>query len=150
MNSEKENQPKFKNQKQRALIEVRTTAQFIGQIMESSLGKFELSAPQFNILRILRGAGKSLNMQSVKERMIEVSPNATRLMDKLFDKGLISRIRCAKDRRVVYVEITKLGLDLLLQVDEDSDWKKMQTLQDKLTEAEADSLIKILTKICFK
>ena len=53
---------------------------------------------QYNILRILRGASKPIKVQTIKDRMIE-SPNATRLMDKLHDKGLIERVRCPHDRK---------------------------------------------------
>jgi DNA-binding MarR family transcriptional regulator len=142
--------PKFSSDRQKAIVEIRMTSQYVGHIMETALMKYDLSAPQFNILRILRGAGTPLNMQSVKERMIENSPNATRLMDKLFDKGLISRVRCEKDRRVVYVQIVEQGLKLLAEVDKDEDWKKLQEVQDRITDEEANQLMNILTKICPK
>ncbi len=125
-------------------------SQYLGHIMETALTKYDLSAPQFNILRILRGAGTPLNMQSVKERMIETSPNATRLMDKLYDKGLISRVRCEKDRRVVYVQIVEPGLKLLSDVDKDEDWKKLEEVQNRITDEEANELMKLLGKICPK
>lgn len=101
--------------------------------------------PQFNILRILRGAGEVLNVQTVKDRMIERSPNTTRLMDKLIDKGLIDRIRCESDRRVVYVSITKDGLALLSTIDNELDQTSL--FPTSLTEKEANTLSNLLDKL---
>jgi DNA-binding MarR family transcriptional regulator len=56
-------------------------------------------------------------MHSVKERMIDRAPNATRLTDKLIAKGLVERERCEEDRRIVYVRISEKGLELLKQID---------------------------------
>ena len=75
--------------------------------------------------------------------MIDRSPNATRLMDKLCDKDLIAREHCPNDRRVVYVEITKQGLTLL---DEISKYLKDDLLEN-LSEEEATQLSDLLDKI---
>ena len=75
------------------------------------LKEFNISHQQYNILRILRGAGKELTVNSVKERMIQKSPNSTRLMDKLCQKNLIERTRCENDRRIVYIKISREGLE---------------------------------------
>ena len=77
---------------------------------------FGISPQQFNILRILRGAGEAIKVQTIKERMLERAPNATRLMDKLCDKQLIRRLPCPDDRRVVHIEITTKGLTLLNEI----------------------------------
>lgn len=82
------------------------------------MSAYDLTMPQFNILRILRGAKDVMAVNTIKERMVEKSPNTTRLMDKLIDKALISRERCENDRRVVYVKITDKGLELLAKLDE--------------------------------
>lgn len=109
------------------------------------MAKYEISMPQFNILRILRGAKTALNVQTVKDRMIEKSPNTTRLMDKLIDKGLIDRIRCESDRRVVYVNITEFGLKLLSEIDEELDQTSL--FPSSLTDEEADTLSDLLDKL---
>lgn len=101
--------------------------------------------PQFNILRILRGAKEALSVHTVKGRMIEKSPNTTRLMDKLIDKGLIDRVRCESDRRVVYVSITEKGLDLLAQID--VDFEKTSLFPRALTDEEANMLSDLLDKL---
>ena len=107
-------QTKFKSPQQKAIINIRFTSKFLGNTQQNLMNQYDLTIPQFNILRILRGAGDAINVNTVKDRMIEKSPNTTRLMDKLIDKGLIERIRCEKDRRVVYVKISENGLAILL------------------------------------
>ena len=104
---------------------------------------FGISPQQYNILRILNGANEPLKVQVIKERMIERSPNATRLMDKLCDKNLIERERCEQDRRVVYVKIAKEGLQLLSRIDKSENLKFLE----KITEEEAKTLSDILDKI---
>src|SRR4051812_5508508 len=106
-------QSKFHSPFQKAVVNLRYTANFLGNIQNNFMMKFDLSIAQFNILRILRGAKGPLSVNSIKERMVERSPNTTRLMDKLIEKNLIERVRCDHDRRVVYVEITKHGLEIL-------------------------------------
>ena len=75
--------------------------------------------------------------------MIERSPNATRLMDKLCDKNLIKRERCEQDRRVVYAKITNQGLELLKNIDD----SRTVSFLGNLTEEEAATLSDLLDKI---
>jgi DNA-binding MarR family transcriptional regulator len=109
------------------------------------MDQYGLSMAQFNILRILRGAKSAINVQTVKERMIEKSPNTTRLMDKLIEKELIERTRCTKDRRVVYVEISKHGLAILKAIDDNSDILNM--IQVGLSDEESTILSDLLDKV---
>ncbi len=119
------------------------TANWINSQQNAFFKPFGLSPQQYNILRILRGAGEPLKVQTIKERMIERSPNATRLMDKLNDKGYIERVACPSDRRVVHINITKKGLKLL---DEISKELKHDYIKN-LTEEEAGILSNLLDKI---
>jgi DNA-binding MarR family transcriptional regulator len=109
------------------------------------MANFDLSMAQFNILRILRGANGAISVNQVKDRMVERSPNTTRLMDKLIDKGLMERVRCEEDRRVVYVSITNAGLSLLSQIDVDQDTKLDFT--GNISEEEAEILSQLLDKL---
>ena len=133
----------FPNQRIKALINVKYTASWLDQIGAELLRPYKISEQQYNILRILRGAGKAIPVHLVRDRMVQKSPNATRLMDKLCEKGLIGRHRCENDRRVVFVEITKKGLDLLekVQISELHDYMNV------LTEEEADLLNRLLDKL---
>ena len=91
------------------------------------------------------GAKKAISVNLVKERMVEKSPNTTRLMDKLIDKGLIERQRCKDDRRVVYIEISKKGLKLLEEIDKGLE--KFDFLPKTLTSKEAEQLSELLDKL---
>src|SRR5487761_762060 len=77
-----------------------------------------LSATQYNVLRILRGAPTGLPCGEIGNRMITRDPDITRLLDRLEKRALIERWRDAEDRRVVMAKITREGLDLLARLDE--------------------------------
>ena len=134
---------KFKNNKVKALINIKYTANWLTSKEITFFKPYGISPQQFNILRILRGADQAVKVQVVKERMIERAPNATRLMDKLCDKKLIERVRCEDDRRVVFVEINKKGLAFLKKIDAELNIDFL----NKLTEEEAKTLSNILDKI---
>ena len=110
-------QSKIDNPHVRAVVNVRYTSNWMSTKQNKFMSQFSLTMPQFNILRILRGAKEAITVNTVKQRMVEKSPNTTRLMDKLIDKGLIERERCSDDRRVVYVKISGEGLKLLSTID---------------------------------
>ncbi|MCF1421872.1 MarR family winged helix-turn-helix transcriptional regulator [Mangrovimonas futianensis] len=134
---------KFKDQRTKALINILYTAGWITAKQNTFFGTFGLSPQQYNILRILKGAKGPLRAQVVKERMIERSPNATRLMDKLCAKGLVERFDCKEDRRVVHVVITNKGLELLDEISDDfnDEWLK------NISEEEATQLSDLLDKL---
>jgi MarR family 2-MHQ and catechol resistance regulon transcriptional repressor len=134
---------KFENNKVKALLNIMYTANWIKSHQNDFFKTYGISPQQFNVLRILRGSNKALKVQTIKERMIERSPNATRLMDKLCNKNLIQRIACPEDRRVVHIEITNEGLLLL----DDISKNLKKDLLDKLTDAEAKQLSDLLDKI---
>lgn len=141
----KEIKSKFKSPQQKAIINIRFTSNWMAQKQNSYMAKFDLSMAQFNVLRILRGANDILNVNTIKERMVEKSPNTTRLMDKLIEKNLIERVRCEKDRRVVYVKIVQKGLDVLSQIDKD--FEDIFLFADKLSNEEAETLSNLLDKL---
>jgi DNA-binding MarR family transcriptional regulator len=107
----------FKDQSHKAVINIRYTSNFIGFYYKKQLEVFDLTLAQFNILRILRGANKKLSIKVVKDRMVEKSPNTTRLIDKLIAKEFTARSRCEEDRRIVYIKITEQGLSVLSELD---------------------------------
>ena len=76
-----------------------------------------LSEPQYNVLRILRGSGKPLQVYRVAERMLTREPDITRLFDRLVRAELVERTRCEDDRRVVWVSLTTKGRELVNKLD---------------------------------
>lgn len=145
MKIEERVQANFSSEQQKAIINLRITSNVIAAYQQQFMDRFDLTMPQFNILRILRGAKGPINVNTVKDRMIERSPNTTRLMDKLIDKGLIERIRCEQDRRVVYVDISDLGQELLSQIDEAPDFSHLT--QPSISNQEATQLSDLLDKL---
>lgn len=133
----------FSNERLKALLNIKYTANWLDQIGTELLKPFNISEQQYNILRILRGARKEITVTEVKERMVQKSPNTTRLMDKLCEKKLIERRRCDNDRRVVFVRISKKGLLLLEKIN----LNDFDMYMNRLTEAEAKILNELLDKI---
>ncbi len=133
----------FPNKKVKALINIKYTANWLQSLENDFFKPYEISPQQFNILRILRGAKKPIKAQIVKERMVERAPNATRLLDKLSEKKLIERTRCKKDKRVLYVNITKEGLLLLSDLDTDFSPDFLSDLSEKEAALLSDLLDKL-------
>ena len=79
---------------------------------------FNLTPSQYNVLRILRGEGKAMPSLAVADRLVQVVPAITGLIDRLEKAKLVRRERSQADRRVVLVEITQPGLKVLASIDE--------------------------------
>jgi DNA-binding MarR family transcriptional regulator len=95
------------------------TADLLARGAEEAIKPSGLSATQYNVLRILRGAGpEGLCCGEVAERMLTHDPDITRLLDRLEKRGLVRRARESEDRRVITVRITQEGLRILAKLDE--------------------------------
>lgn len=108
----------FESLELEAHLNVMRTAQELSGPFERLFKESQLSGTQYNVLRILRGAGDPLPCGQIADRMVTRDPDITRLLDRLEKRGLIKRQRTATDRRVVLAAITPAGLDLLKQLDE--------------------------------
>src|ERR1700761_6842433 len=101
-----------------ASLNIVRTYEVLQQQMLGFLKGFDLSASQYNVLRILRGAGETgLSCSHIGERMVTRDPDITRLLDRLESRKLIRRERSERDRRVVNARITNQGLHLLEEID---------------------------------
>jgi len=102
----------------RAFVSLMRAADALSRGAEALLKPHSLSGTQYNILRILRGAGeKGLACREVGDRLISRDPDITRLLDRMESRGLIARARESQDRRVVKTRITAEGLRLLDELD---------------------------------
>lgn len=111
------------------------------------LHPFGLSEPQFNVLRILRGAGPDgLPCTQVGARMVTRVPDVTRLMDRLERAGWLRRTRQTQDRRVVIAQITPAGSRLLKSVDPAIDEEQAAVFADYSAQ-DLRSLLKLLERI---
>lgn len=103
---------------ERVFVALWRTADTLSRAGEGLLKAHELSSTQYNVLRILRGAGeKGLSCREIGERLITRDPDITRLLDRLEARSLLARARETGDRRVVTTRITAEGLRLLEQLD---------------------------------
>lgn len=106
----------------------------------------DLTGAQYNVLRILRGAGKDgLSCREIGERMINRESDITRMLDRLEARGLITRERQTDDRRVVLTYITKVGLELINELDGPVN-DLHRSLMGHMSEKELESLLKLLGK----
>jgi DNA-binding MarR family transcriptional regulator len=108
----------FKNEIQKLVLNISVTSSWLNTILTEMLKPYEISAPQYNVLRILKGKyPDSYCNQEITARMIDKNSNATRIVDKLIVKGLVKRSENPGDRRAVEIVITEKGLALLEQID---------------------------------
>jgi DNA-binding MarR family transcriptional regulator len=114
----KQRQP-FKSRGHEAAVAILHTADVVRRRVTETVEPFGITLQQFNVLRILRGAGEEgVATLEVANRMVEQTPGITRLLDRLEAKALVRRQRCPKDRRQNLCWITPRGRALLDQVDE--------------------------------
>jgi len=108
----------FGSLEQEALLSVERTAAVLGHSLAEALKPYGITPTQYNVLRILRGAGKAgLCRHEVRDRLVSLVPDVTRLLGRLEDMGLVGRARDAEDRRLVTTRITSEGLRLLSRLD---------------------------------
>jgi DNA-binding MarR family transcriptional regulator len=105
-------------QEEATFLELCRTTDLLSRSLSGLLKTEDLSANQYNVLRILRGAPDGLPCGEIGNRMITRDPDITRLLDRLEKRNLISRCRETKDRRMVMARITPDGLSLLARMDE--------------------------------
>src|SRR6185436_5503841 len=111
------------------------------------LREYGLSSPtQYNILRILRGEGKPLPILEIASRTITVVPGVTGLIDRLERAGFVNRLRCAQDRRVIYVALTDQGTKTLADLAEPL-LALHRKLMGHLPQGELKELIRLLEKV---
>ena len=137
----------FRNEYHKAHINVLFTASWFSQQSNQILKPFNISWQQFNILRILRGMHPDpASVKLLTDRMIDKMSNASRLVEKLKQKGLVDRHSCDQDRRRVDVSITAKGLEVLEEVSLLMEQQLDGNMQD-LSFEEAEELNRILDKI---
>jgi DNA-binding MarR family transcriptional regulator len=137
----------FVSTEEEAFLAVQRTASELNQGIAELLKPAGLTSPQYNVLRILRGAGEAgLACRDISERLVARDPDVTRLLDRMEKQGFIVRARATADRRVVTTRITAKGRELVTKLDKPvSDLHlqqlghlgqaKLRTLLDLLDEA---------------
>jgi len=107
--------------------------------------EYGLTSSQYNVLRILRGEGEPMPCLEIADRMVQVVPAITGLIDRLEKQDLVRRERCTEDRRVVYIELTNKAVELLKTIDK-PDIELHKRLIGHLTRKELKELSRLLVK----
>lgn len=139
-------QEKFENEYHKMAVNILFSAGWLHNLNSIRFKPFDVTPEQYNVLRILRGSHpKQLMLAEITSRMIDKNSNATRLVEKLRQKGLVKREICETNRRQVDIFITDKGLSLLSKIDKTSEeWLK--TLK-AVSRQEAQELNRILDKL---
>lgn len=138
-------QPSFRNEYQKGIINLIYTYNWANEKMNFFFDKEDVTAQQYNILRILRGAGKPISTLQIRERMLDKMSDTSRIVDRLVLKGLAKKTVCKNDKRLVDVSISSHGKKLLEKIDKYEN--DMDAIFGNITEAEAKILNKLLDKI---
>ena len=146
MKLETEISSKFDNTYHKVVVNILYTHGWITGILRERLGQHKVTLQQFNILRILRGQYPTpATINLLKERMLDKMSDASRIVDRLVQKELVSRTINMNDRRAVDILITEKGLQLLREIDKDL--LGADVVQQNISEAEAEHLNSILDKL---
>lgn len=136
----------FASERHKAIINIIYTEGWLRNNLSEALKPFELTSQQYNVLRILRGSSpKALSTSCIRSRMIDKMSDASRIVDRLFKKGLLVREVCKSDKRLVDVHISENGLALLNKIDPIID--EFDSFFSSITEEEAETLNQILDKL---
>ncbi len=139
-------QESFRNEFHKLAVNLIYTHSWLVSKIQAILSEFDITPQQFNILRILRGQHPSpASITLLKERMLDKMSDASRLVDRLIQKGLVERKVCTSDRRKVDVIITDKGLKLLEEIDKTNE--ETDSYLKNLTLNEAKKLNELLDKL---
>lgn len=134
----------FENQAQEAMLNLFVASAHVRRRVETVCQDYDLQFSHHNVLRILRGVHPEGHPRcEVSERMLDPSPDVTRLIDKLVDRGLVSRARSEEDRRMMIHTITEEGLALLDEMD-----PRIREVQDWFEERVSSRDLRHLSRIC--
>ncbi|MFN8245562.1 MAG: MarR family transcriptional regulator [Ferruginibacter sp.] len=139
------NQSRFRNEYQKGTVNFIYTFNWMNERMKAIFDREDITSQQFNILRILRGAGKPLSTLQIRQRMLDKMSDTSRIVDRLVIKGLVKKSVCPTDKRLVDVFITEKGRKLL-EIMEKYD-AEMDAIFGRLTETEVRTLNELLDKI---
>ncbi|PCJ65967.1 MAG: MarR family transcriptional regulator [Bacteroidetes bacterium] len=139
-------QREFESELQKAIINIAFTNSYMSGLISNSFKVHNISIQQFNVLRILQGQHpKPVSINDITLRMVDKMSNASRLVDKLFTKSLISRKSCSYDKRQVDISITPAGQSKLLELNDLI--AEVYSNHNHLTEEEFKTLNLLLDKL---
>lgn len=135
----------FQSAQQKAMLNILYTYGWLIERIKTFLASEDITHQQFNILRILRGSAGPLSTLQIRCRMLDKMSDTSRIVDRLVAKGLVKKVTCGKDKRLVDVTITDDGQKLLKRLDAEGD--HITDIMGNLTEAEAETVSTLLDKL---
>jgi DNA-binding MarR family transcriptional regulator len=139
------NQPVFRTEYQKSMINLIYTFNWVNERVNKRFEPFDITQQQFNILRILRGAGQPLSTLQIRQRMLDRMSDTSRIVDRLVKKGMVKKTTSREDRRLVDVLLTDKGKKLLQTMDGLNE--ELESIFKYLNEEEAKQLNILLDKI---
>lgn len=134
----------FEDRSQEAMLNLFVASAHVRRRVESVCQQFDLQFSHHNVLRILRGVHPEGHPRcEISDRMLDPSPDVTRLIDKLVERGLVERSRSEEDRRMTIHTITDKGLSLLDELD-----PKIRDVQEWFGERVSERDLRHLSRIC--
>jgi DNA-binding MarR family transcriptional regulator len=138
-------QTKFRNPHNKAMINIIFTHGWMMEKIKDFVKKDNITPQQYNILRILRGAGNPLSILQIRERLLDKMSDTSRIVDRMILKGLVTKSVSMTDKRLVDITITPTGSELLQKLDARND--ELDNYMRSLTEEEAEQLSILLDKL---
>jgi len=139
------NQQVFRSEYQKSIINLIYTFNWVNEKLNRRFEPFDITQQQFNILRILRGAGQPLSTLQIRQRMLDRMSDTSRIVDRLILKGLANKAASLKDRRLVDIVISPKGIKLLEKLD--TRQEELDGILGNISVKDAAALSKILDKI---
>lgn len=136
----------FDSVEQEATLAIMRTSDLLENRIARLLREYNLTLSQYNVLRILRGEGKPMPCLEVADRMIQVAPAITRVMDQLLALGLVTKTQSNHDRRVFEVELTSEASRLLKKIDQPI-LDLHASLLSNVAKSDLTSLIRLLESV---
>lgn len=134
----------FINEYLKAVVNIQYTHSWVVGHVKDLLNEFNITPQQYNILRILRGSKIPVSIGDIRQRMLDKMSDASRIVERLITKGLVTKAESAKDRRLVDIIISEKGKELLNEMDEIT--YRFNNVFSNLTQKEATTLNKLLDK----
>jgi DNA-binding MarR family transcriptional regulator len=145
MSLEDDIQSRFRSEHHKIMVNLIYTYNWAMEKSKRFFENADLTSQQFNILRILRGAGKPLSTMQIRQRMLDRMSDTSRIVDRLLKKALVLKVICKDDRRLVDITISEKGMTILQELDNYND--EMDAVLSAINEEEAKTLNQLLDKL---
>lgn len=135
----------FRNAYQKVIVNLIYTQNWVTSQLQQHLKPYGVTMKQYNVLRIVKGAGKPITTSTIRERLLDKMSDASRMVERLNQRGLVVRTTCPTDKRLVDVSLSKKGEKLLEVMSQFEN--EMDDIVGQLSETEAEQLSRLLDKL---